>query len=295
MIIIKQPMTLSALSAAPRALEWLNTARTARPLHIFDQVVNLVNQDGRVLSIASPAVGNGPFYLVVGEGGFQELVLLNSPISFEQDVLMVGELLIDCSQPEPWTPRPAWKPLTRSQIQYLNQQIPTELDAAKAVLNFPEVFGFAFGKAQEDTAYSLAASQAVEQIRAGFEQADRQLILDGVAGLAGLGVGLTPSGDDFLIGMLHGLWTRGVEAAESLCREIAHIAIPRTGTLSAAWLEAASQGEATQTWHHFFEAVWAGDEDGLHSSLQEILNTGETSGADALSGFTFILKQERVL
>jgi len=286
-------MFLSALSAAPRALEWLNTTRTARPLHIFDQVVNLVNQDSRVLSIASPAVGNGPFSLVVSEGGFQEAVSLRSPISFEQDVLMAGELSIDCGQFEPWAPRPAWRPLTPPQIQYLKQHISVELEDAKAALNFPEVFGIRVD--QPDSVYSHIASQAVEQIQTGFEQAERQPILDGAARLAGLGIGLTPSGDDFLIGMLHGLWAQGVEDAKPLCQAIAHVTIPRTGTLSAAWLEAASQGEATQTWHHFFEAVWAGDEDGIQFFLQEILRTGETSGADALSGFDFILKQEQVL
>jgi hypothetical protein len=292
---MKQPMTLSAISAAPRALEWLNTTRTAHPLHIFDQVVNLVNQDARVLSIVSPIAGNGPFSLVLNEGGFLELVSLKSPISFEQDVLMVGELSIDCSHLEPWTPRPAWIPLTQSQIKHLQQRISAELDAIKAALNFPEVLSSVGERVQLGSGFLREASQAMEQIRTGFELVERQPILNGAAKLAGLGMGLTPAGDDFLIGMFHGLWARARQDAEPLCRAIADIAIRRTGTLSANWLDAASQGEATQTWHNFLEAVWVGDEDRLHSSLEEILHTGETSGADALSGFTFILKQEQVL
>ena len=293
--IIKPSMKLTAITAAPRAEEWLHVTHTARPLHIFDQVINLVNQDARVLSIVSEAIGNGPFSLLVEEINFRELIMVHSPVSIEQNALVVGDLAVDFSQASPWDPRPQWKPLTQSQFQTLKQSVRDGLLTANQGQNSSQVFGTNGEISPFSSPFSRTAALAVEEIRKGFQQADWKAVLQGAADLTGLGVGLTPAGDDFLVGMLHGLWTRAADQVEELCSAIAQTAIPRTSTLSDAWLEAASQGEAAQVWHDLLSSIQANHTSGVQSAIQRILRTGETSGADALSGFYFILNQEQLL
>lgn len=293
--IIKPIMNLTAITAAPRAQAWLHATRTAHPLQIFDQVFNLVNQDARVLSVVSNAIGNGPFSLLVGEDNFQALVTIDSPVSIEQNTLVVGDLAIDLSQAAPWNPRPQWGPLTQSQFQTLKRSVYDALLAASQGQNSSLMFDSTGGITPFRSPFSRAAALAVEQIRKGFRLADWKAVLHGTADLAGLGVGLTPAGDDFLVGMLHGLWARAAEQVGELCSAIAQTAIPRTSTLSGAWLEAASQGEASQLWHTLIKATRDGREDDIQEALVHILRTGETSGEDALSGFYFILNQEQLL
>jgi hypothetical protein len=104
--------------------------------------------------------------------------------------------------------------------------------------------------------------------------------------LAGLGYGLTPAGDDYLVGALLAAWMiLPPETAGLLAREISMIAAPRTTSLSAAWLRSAAKGNAGALWHEFFDALVHNVDSRIQTSLRRILAVGETSGADALAGF----------
>jgi hypothetical protein len=290
-----KPYSLTAITAAPRAVEWIKKSHSARLLNIFNQVINLVNEHDQVLSITTPAIGNGPFTLLVGGRGFQEVVSARSSVVLERETIRIGDLKVDCSQLEIWDPRPNWIPLTQSQHHTLRQNIRERLSAADVDSNFPGLLASAESAVNDGISFADAASQAVEQIRIGFQEGKRASILMGSAALAGLGIGLTPAGDDFLVGMMHGLWIRAADLAQKLCLEIARTASPRTSTLSAAWLEAASDGEATQAWHTFIRTIYDDSAESMEAALDQILRTGQTSGADALTGFLFILNQEQIL
>ena len=105
----------------------------------------------------------------------------------------------------------------------------------------------------------------------------------------GLGMGLTPAGDDFLMGALYAAWIIHPSAlASRLAQEIANVAAPLTTSLSAAWLRSAGRGEAGILWHEFFDALLVartGSPACLQKAMENICAVGETSGADALAGF----------
>jgi hypothetical protein len=64
--------------------------------------------------------------------------------------------------------------------------------------------------------------------------------------LAGLGPGLTPAGDDFMLGaILAARIIHPEELAIILTKELSEAAAPLTTSLSAAWLRAAGRGEAS--------------------------------------------------
>jgi hypothetical protein len=104
--------------------------------------------------------------------------------------------------------------------------------------------------------------------------------------LAGLGIGLTPTGDDFIMGAVYAVWIiHPLENASILAEEITKTAAPLTTSLSAAWLRSAGKGETGILWHEFFDALISADSALMQESVKKILAVGETSGADALSGF----------
>jgi hypothetical protein len=104
--------------------------------------------------------------------------------------------------------------------------------------------------------------------------------------LAGLGNGLTPAGDDFILGTMLATWIiHPHEIAIKIAKEITETAAPLTTSLSAAWLRSAGRGEAGILWHELFDAMIIADAAQIQEAMEKILGVGETSGADALSGF----------
>lgn len=100
--------------------------------------------------------------------------------------------------------------------------------------------------------------------------------------LIGLGPGLTPSGDDYLGGMLVALRLTGRSMqAEGLWRWLQPRLKARTSAISAAHLAAAAAGEAHEALHR----VLGGDPD-----LEKLDAVGHCSGWDALAGAVAVLK-----
>ena len=104
-----------------------------------------------------------------------------------------------------------------------------------------------------------------------------------ITNLLGAGGGLTPSGDDCIVGVLvalHALGKRGVAA--SVASVVARQAPHRTTRLSAAHLDAACAGEAVEPLHRVIEAIATGTSP--EPSLDALEGYGHGSGFDALAG-----------
>jgi hypothetical protein len=98
------------------------------------------------------------------------------------------------------------------------------------------------------------------------------------AALLGLGPGLTPAGDDCLVGWLAGLRTGGTGLSREVGPALLAAAPARTTPLSAAFLAAAVAGEAAEPVRDF--VVWPDA-----PRLAALLALGATSGADLLAGY----------
>ncbi len=94
--------------------------------------------------------------------------------------------------------------------------------------------------------------------------------------LCGLGIGLTPSGDDFLCGWMLAAHVRGAPAAPLLAHATS------THRISRAYLRAAACGQAPESWHRLLAAFHAG---GWEVEAQAVCSAGATSGTDTLAGF----------
>lgn len=282
---------LRAHSIAPAARRWLETSQHARVLYAFDAVVNLVNEDAQVLSLVSARLGDGPFSIVLED--FPAGVQANSSLLVFENGLWLDDWLIDAEEAVLWQPVPNWAallaqpdllpPAARGIADLLAQHAPAD-SLARLVLD-------PLASSPLPARILQSAEQHIPLLFAGMQQADTIKVSQATKKLAGLGPGLTPAGDDLLLGAVYGLWaTLPPAAAQQTAQTIAAIATERTHALSAAWLAAGARGEAAAPWHQLLAAIAAGDAAALEAAVMRILPTGHTSGADALAGFLGLLK-----
>ena len=258
---------INALRLTSHVNDWLATSHHPRILHIFDSACNLINEHGEVLSIATPQIGNGPFNLVVEDiVCFSEHLNPASSIFISDSKLTLGNLTIQVADANLWKPRPDWEHLHGNRDKIAHQLMKLSLPKDQPLLAQSLVSNLSLALANKDLSSALKITSQ----------------------LAGLGPGLTPAGDDFIMGALYAVWIIHPRAVASvLAQNIANNAAPLTTSLSAAWLRSAGRGEAGVLWHQFFE-VSVGRVDNptyLREAMDKILSVGETSGADALAGF----------
>lgn len=109
--------------------------------------------------------------------------------------------------------------------------------------------------------------------------------------LLGLGPGLTPSGDDFLVGALIALaHLRDKRRFTTLAQVVRVMAPARTAPVSAAHLMAAADGMAADPLHRTVAAIVGGGGDRLPTALAGLDAVGQSSGYDALIGAVTVLE-----
>ena len=254
---------IHTLSLSPAVQDWLANSYHPHILHVFDRVCNLINEHRDVLSIVTPEIGNGPFNLVIeSDLLFSKHLNFHSPISLHPNQLNLGNLIINIADANLWSSRPNWEMLHDKRVVILDQL--TKLPITNYRFSSSLISNLSHALANADTSSCLNVAQQ----------------------LAGLGAGLTPAGDDFLLGGIYATWIlHPSEIAAVLTQEIAKIAAPLTTSLSAAYLKAGSRGEAAAAWHDFFNALSVDDPSAIELHIAKILSIGHTSGADAFAGF----------
>jgi len=114
---------------------------------------------------------------------------------------------------------------------------------------------------------------------------------EAVAALLGLGPGLTPSGDDFLGGMLIALHVCREKSAQKQLYTQVESLLDSTGPVSSAHLKAAALGEGSQSLHQVLNMLLEGNETQLELGIDAINQIGHTSGWDAFAGVTAVLRK----
>ncbi len=110
--------------------------------------------------------------------------------------------------------------------------------------------------------------------------------------LVGLGEGLTPSGDDFLCGMLAACYI--IDSDSARCLRFALIAklsenLFKTNDISAAFLRCSMEGQFGQA---IIKLACGADKQTVVQSFSAI---GHSSGADTLSGLVFVAEAMRCI
>lgn len=155
--------------------------------------------------------------------------------------------------------------------------------------------GVSGGAARDSSPLFGASAGRVGRLVSALGRRDLGGALAAAEGLVGLGPGLTPSGDDLLVGLLIGMQCRppGAGGRGFVAAWGAGLLAVADGTtdVSRVYLAWAARGRATQRLRDVAEAIVrprAGDE--LARAVDAALNVGATSGADGLLGLLLGLR-----
>lgn len=283
----------SAVRLAPAARDWLATDLLSSPYQIFESVCNLLNAQGDVLSLMFTPAEMNPLALEIdcpeGHHDFTEIIRPESEIRQEADLLRIAGFTIRLDSAESWDPFPDWGAARESRQRGQDAIIDiTSMLIANHSNESLAVFLRALDSSSDPAfpGWQKRAHAPITRLLEGLKAGDAATMLDGASNLAGLGMGLTPSGDDFIIGVMHALWcTLPPEEAAAYCGKLLDTVAPKTNRLSASYLARAARGESGEAWHTLIEAMAQGDTKALIDPVQSLIGLGHTSGQDALSGF----------
>ena len=111
-----------------------------------------------------------------------------------------------------------------------------------------------------------------------------------IRSLIGLGYGLTPSGDDFLVGYMAGLWCTAranpsrMRFLTALGAELSDVS-RNTNKISCAYLRSAANGHVSEPIAKLAQQLnQANDMSSLRAATQAALQVGHTSGSDGVLG-----------
>lgn len=282
-------MRLFALSAGIEA----PTERFNGIVHsIFDRACNIDLETGALLTLVSsekPNVPNGLRIKTPVRFAFPEFVRVGEPaacrggtVRFTQSVLSIDLWSATCwhidlsglridlhrqDQAAAWTA--AWQTLRQHQR---GDTIPAIIEAGSRAEG-------AFGTVPA-LLEATGALQAKEACAA-------------ITPLIGLGPGLTPAGDDFLVGFLAGLWsTAGSDTAR--LRFLLSVggwlseAASQTNVISRAFIQSSVRGHASEPIARLAQRLDRADTiDGVRADAQAALQVGHSSGTDGVAGLLF--------
>jgi hypothetical protein len=117
-----------------------------------------------------------------------------------------------------------------------------------------------------------------------LELSDAHELTEQVDALIGLGAGLTPSGDDLLVGMLAGLAVTADPGAGMLTCAIRAAPPNRTTALAQTLLRHACEFEFSSRLHQTIKAFFVADRHVLEKCVIDAIAWGESSGADSFLG-----------
>ena len=242
-------------------------------------VISLVDENP--LTLATPEVGRLPRCVTIDappEFTFPDVVARGAEVATRGGILRIGggALSIDLRPATLWRSR-----LGDLRLDDSRQTVMQALETARAALRrdgrgdaLVRVAGARLGALD-------GATRALDAATAG----------NAMSALVGLGEGVTPAGDDFLVGCFAGLWAcAGRDAARigflAALRERLMRSAPPTGALSRVYLEASFDGETSERLFDVADALAAGSEDAVVRRIAaRALAVGHSSGACGLLGF----------
>ncbi|MGH6979832.1 MAG: DUF2877 domain-containing protein [Stellaceae bacterium] len=278
-------MTAKRLEALTAGAGAESTSFSGTIHSVFARACNIEARPGRLLGLVAREIGAVPrgFQLATPDGfSFLDHVGAGAPVAGRAGLLRFdnSDLSIDLRPAKPW----------RSNLGRisLRRDKPGIAEAWRTAW-----VAVARNRAAEP--FARQARDAIPALLRAEQSDDREAACAVVDRLVGLGDGLTPAGDDFLVGFLAGLWSwplkdeprRRFRAA--LADRVVAVS-NRTGAISRHYLEAAAEGEVSQTLADLAAAIGKGDAKKTAGAVAAALAVGASSGAAASYGLLLAVR-----
>ena len=246
--------------------------RPLRVLSVHRRALNLLDDAGNIIAVVTPEVGNGPFHIVLTHSLAFDFAAPGQDGFWQGTSLTLADHRIEWARARFWNP--GLTPVFISQ---------PALAALRDCMQEASAFQDRWKGIDKRT--MLRMQSGVESIVRGLKDGERETLRRGVSRLIGLGPGLTPAGDDVLLGMLARLWLDAAQPAATGLGQCARDAAAMTTRISRAWLQHAARGQFDARWHALQAALLIADDTAICDAAHRILNVGASSGPQAMAGF----------
>jgi hypothetical protein len=249
---------------------------------VFRQACNLRTDDGSLLTLLAPQLGNAPHGIRVAAPpklAFSDHLRPGQRVGCRAAVLRVAgaDFAVDLAGAERW--------------QSGLETLATDLGRPEVALAWQVAWQ---ALAHERRRRADPLTEAVDARGLALARAGRALSTPEAAlairALIGCGPGLTPAGDDLIVGLLAGLWsTRGDDPARRRFLEglavIVTATAEATGEISRAYLQHATRGSVAEPLATLAARIAEGaSAAAIERASTAALCVGHTSGGDAVLG-----------
>ncbi|CRK81888.1 hypothetical protein BN000_01805 [Neobacillus massiliamazoniensis] len=242
-------------------------------------------ENGELYTIACREMDNGPNTLIIDVDRFDEMdIKVNDTVHFENKILSVeNKIAITLEQVESWKPVLPIYPKDTEIIK-------TRLTKMKHYIN---ILGKGGGMKKNkisrgpfDVEMSKMLNERTNLLLNALRNNEMSKALQHAVSLIGLGPGLTPSGDDFLVGLFTIFNIRNSPrfSHQSFCEDVVEKAKALTNDISYMALKKASVGKVRESIIRLVDSLFYGKEEELFFSLNQVINIGSSSGTDIALG-----------
>jgi hypothetical protein len=250
----------------------------------FAKVVNLISEDS-LIALVAQEIGEGPLNIVFDGLNLEDVKTL----SIGQVYFMLNENKF------PFKPDRCYQSGIEIDGAIDHCAFQTNLDCFGECLiemSPPKSLAVLLDNKREAEFVSSFDKNMLDQFNQGVKRLFNGDCLEGVSMLSGLGYGLTPSGDDFIAGVLTALNMIQLINKNDLLLKIEQIyeAAEGSNAIANAMLWCAKNGCLNHTQKQLVHAIHYGDRPHIQERVFGLMQIGETSGADWGVGLYMTLK-----
>lgn len=237
---------------------------------VFQRVVNINTNQG-LISVVTMSIGKSASYIVVEEeiNFLEEDIGAGDFVKYDEKALIFNGLIVDLSNAQ------LWKDILDRNFRWEKSKIDFEkLRVFKASIDRYAVKNSAWEKLHCNKDFN-------ERIK----KLNGKNPFEAVKSLIGLGPGLTPTGDDVLLGFLSVVNTCDdfIPVREAFTKEILS-GLKCTSDISGYFLKMAAENHYHEYVQNVIYSMVLGVPESVATSVKKLLTIGATSGTDIATG-----------
>ena len=276
-----------AISADAELLRRIGRGFRGRVHSVFERTVNVEAEDGDLVALACRSSDDAPDSVVVDIEGFGGVgIERGDPVHAGEGALLAGPFEVRVDGVSSWSGALPVFPRDHARLRANLGSIEARIRPATSGrrMRGPRIPADRFA---DDARAAL--DQRAAMLRASLLRADLDAARASAAAMIGLGPGLTPSGDDFLVGLFATLniALSPCYPLRAICGEVVVIARSSTNAISVAALANAARGRVRESIAALARELIDGMPAGLIRALDRVLAIGATSGAEIAAGLAF--------
>ncbi|MGG1674385.1 DUF2877 domain-containing protein [Neobacillus sp. NRS-1170] len=252
---------------------------------VFNRTFNIkCFENGELYTIASSNVDNGPNTIINDIDHFKSMeIKVNERVHVEKDILLIGnKLAVTINKAEKWE---SIIPAFPINDDILNRNL-------VVMRKYIGIHGKGGGIKRQvpnnpfEAEMSRTLNRRTNLLLDELAESRMSSAFDHAISIIGLGPGLTPSGDDFLVGVFttFNMLNSPFYAGRSFCKGVVSKAKTLTNDISWMALKKASIGKVRESIISLLNALLIENEEDLILSLNKVLNIGSSSGTDIALG-----------